>query len=60
MMNVVPSLVRRGFEAHTSGGGATKIQYNLPTWGAILLASTLLVFVGIMFMVGLLSGNLVS
>ncbi len=55
MSSIGATLARRGFEvvqAHVSNG-EDKIEYNLPTWGVVMLGATVLLFFGILFMVRL-------
>jgi len=53
MSNVIPTLVRRGFEAHASmtKDGDSPRQIELPTWGALMLAATAFFFAGVLFMI---------
>lgn len=48
-MNVAGSLVRRGLDAHAEHGD----KINIPTWGAVMLISTAIVYCFAMFMVDL-------
>lgn len=51
MINVASQLARRGFEAFAEKGGDDKVVYKLPTWGALILGATVLLFFAAEFMV---------
>lgn len=52
MNNVASTLARRGFEVIASAGkDGDKVAYQLPTWAAFMLGSTVLLFFASSFMV---------
>jgi hypothetical protein len=51
MIEITSQIVRRGFQAYNSAGDGDKVQYHLPAWVTLILASTVLVFVVATFMV---------
>ncbi|KUJ17240.1 uncharacterized protein LY89DRAFT_685152 [Mollisia scopiformis] len=67
MLNtIVPGLVRRGFEAHASmtqnqGGGndGEEPQPQFPVWGGIILVSTFILLIVVMFTIDYTFGKLV-
>ncbi|KAE8442201.1 hypothetical protein EG329_003730 [Mollisiaceae sp. DMI_Dod_QoI] len=50
-MDVIPTLVRRGFETHASFTKGENKPQQLPTWGILMLACTAIFFFGILFMI---------
>ncbi|KAH6717419.1 hypothetical protein DL95DRAFT_388792 [Leptodontidium sp. 2 PMI_412] len=54
-MNVAGSLVRRGLDAHAEHGD----KINIPTWGAVMLVSTTIVYLVAMFTIEYTFGRLI-
>jgi hypothetical protein len=59
MIEITSQIVRRGFQAYTSTGDGGKVEYQLPTWVALILASTVLVFFFATFMIEYTFGRVI-
>jgi len=58
MSSMAGHLVRRGFEAHSSMSEG-KVKIDIPAWGIMMLATTAIIFVGVLFFIDYTFGRIV-